>query len=406
MPYFGHKESAWFFYWSLIVAGLFVVITYRKDPVSMSAGAAASFIGIVMLLLPPLLRGGWPLVRFAGLTVAAISAVAGSVALFQAHSVILAPSLGVVTLLFAAGYLMTGQRLLHIAAKVKREARARHPVLNLLVVISCGAILGGALAWGWWVSAAELKKRLELSKSQPAMPVAPSKSEASTSSSGASSDEILSRLTTVLHKQPHFRFVLKLARFGTETCDALELWNDGEPIELQSIRQASYIELSFPQEVSSPEDDANFASRLEARYGIPHAQEAFSSVPEETINLNYLQEFMRHPSNPMHFPNNTQYVLSLQDEFDVKYVVGAWDLVMTQMKPLGITTRATPAAATEAQIETPHEDAPAYLYVRYIPTYYFIGATMRNRGNPEGWLLFMHGKMVTQARTIRANSHG
>jgi hypothetical protein len=39
--------------------------------------------------------------------------------------------------------------------------------------------------------------------------------------------------------QPQFRFVPVQRAFGSETCDALEVWNDGAPVTLNNLRQAS-----------------------------------------------------------------------------------------------------------------------------------------------------------------------
>jgi hypothetical protein len=84
--------------------------------------------------------------------------------------------------------------------------------------------------------------------------------------------------------QPKFRFVPSHRTFGTETCEALEIWNDGTAIVLDRIRQASYIELSFPIDPSTPDAGERFAAMAEARYGKGFGTNNFGSILEERFN--------------------------------------------------------------------------------------------------------------------------
>jgi len=142
--------------------------------------------------------------------------------------------------------------------------------------------------------------------------------------------------------EPQFRFVPVQRIFGSETCDALEVWNDGAPVTLNDLRQASYIELSFTFEPSHPDDGAKFAASVDALLGAGFRYCA-GSVLEERVNLNHLQELLRHPANPLGVLNNTEYVLSLKEELAAKYLVDLHEqFVMPWVKRLGIARKINP----------------------------------------------------------------
>jgi hypothetical protein len=76
--------------------------------------------------------------------------------------------------------------------------------------------------------------------------------------------------------------------------------------------------LSFTFEPRHPDAGAKFAASVDARYGAGFRYCA-GSVLEERVNLNQIQELLRHPANPLGaMINNTEYVLSLQEELDLK----------------------------------------------------------------------------------------
>jgi len=194
--------------------------------------------------------------------------------------------------------------------------------------------------------------------------------EASDSAERALKDEI-ARLRA-LDLQPRFRFMAARWLFDSQECDALELWNDGEPIDLERVRQASYIELSFAFDPSTPDADARFAASVDARYGAGFAANV-GSLLEERFNPNYLQALARHEKNPLGFPNNDTYAPSRTDEYDIKYLVGAWDgLLMPMIKRLGIARRNESSPATASSFgDVLDERPPQHPSVRYIPSYYF-----------------------------------
>lgn len=172
--------------------------------------------------------------------------------------------------------------------------------------------------------------------------------------------------------QPRFRFIVSRRTFGAEECDALELWNDGATVEVEGIYQSSYVELSFAFDPEIPDDGERFASNVGARYGLgPGLVSNFVSILEERFNLNYAQDAIRHPTNPLGFEDNANYTLSLQDEWDLKYVPSLWERILApSVERLGLANRVDPGTAAE-RLMAPDEQSPAHPHVRYIPSYYF-----------------------------------
>ncbi len=171
--------------------------------------------------------------------------------------------------------------------------------------------------------------------------------------------------------QPRLRFVQAQRCIGAEIFDALELWNDGAAIELNSIRQASYLEFSFAVDPSTPGDGKRFAADADARYGPGIGTGNFGSVLQDRVNLSQVEELLRHPTNPLGLENNAMYTMSLQDEWDLKYVADAWErFFLPLIKRLGIAHKADMEAAA-VNLVALNEQSPAYPHVRYIPAYYF-----------------------------------
>jgi hypothetical protein len=196
---------------------------------------------------------------------------------------------------------------------------------------------------------------------------------------------------SALHVQPKLRFVPGRALFGTQECDALEIWNDGAAIDLQGLRQASYIELSFAFDPGDPKSTERNAAAAKARYGM-NPSSVLASVLEERLNLNYVQELMRHPSNPLGLINNKDYDLSLQDEWDIKYVKDAWDeYLLPSAVRLGIAQRIGPSRMVVGEgYSNIAERSPRHAHIYYIPSYYYHRRVYESDGKGQGKLLSLY----------------
>jgi hypothetical protein len=101
------KEGAFWFYWALVITGAMTCVTYRNDPVSLSAGAAATLIGVAMLLLPPLLRGGWLLWRVAAMISTLIFLVTTIAAILKGKNPHMAAGFAITALFLLFSHILT-----------------------------------------------------------------------------------------------------------------------------------------------------------------------------------------------------------------------------------------------------------------------------------------------------------
>lgn len=93
--------------------------------------------------------------------------------------------------------------------------------------------------WSFFRAPAKLHS-LALGRTQPGAPDEPTRVLAEKQLA------LVERQTSLLEiqNQPHFRLVAVKRSIGEATFDAIELWNDGAPLERYSVWQASYLEVS------------------------------------------------------------------------------------------------------------------------------------------------------------------
>jgi hypothetical protein len=70
------------------------------------------------------------------------------------------PCLVLALILICLHLLLTSEAGVTFGLKIKSASGARHPMLATAVVIGVGAVLGGGLAWGWWIGLEKSKEHL------------------------------------------------------------------------------------------------------------------------------------------------------------------------------------------------------------------------------------------------------